>query len=110
MVSPLIFGSTGSRLRMASDPIFGIFIAAFGFLSFWRRTGWAHFLTLAAAVWLILSGYFTGYPAPPAAQNRIITGLILAMFAIVPNYADEMPEDWHHFYVSKSRRTTEIKR
>lgn len=97
MASPFIFGF-GSLIN---DLLCGIVIVVFGFLSFWNRTGWAHFLILLVAVWLIAFGYSTGHPAPPSAQNQIIVGLLLGMFAIIPNNANEMPDAWRMFYDEK---------
>ena len=96
MASPFIFKSGSAGL--ANDLFLGLLIAIFCFLSFWNRTGWAHFLTLAAALWLMVFGYAAGHPAPPEAQNRIIVGLLLAMFAIIPNHIDEIPRSWQRFY------------
>lgn len=95
MASPFIFADGSGVLN---DLILGLLVLIFGFLSFWRRTGWAHFLSLAAALWLIVFGYSAGHPAPPDSQNRIIVGLLLAMFAIIPNDIDELPRAWQRFY------------
>lgn len=99
MASPFVFrfaATNGSGL--ANDLLCGVIAVILGFLSFWNRTSWAHFLILPLAAWLILSGFLHGYPAPPEAQNRIIIGMLLGMFAIIPNYIDEMPKSWRKYY------------
>lgn len=81
VASLLIFRSN----NLANDLLCGLSVVVFGFLSLWNQTQWARFLTLAVALWLIISGYLAGHPAPLSVQNQIIIGLLLAMFAIVPN-------------------------
>ena len=41
------------------------------------------------------------YDYNPSSQNQIIAGLLLAMFAIIPNKTNEMPEAWRNFYNEK---------
>jgi hypothetical protein len=61
-------------------------------LSFWRRLRYAHLAIGGTAIWLIVFGFLAGYPSPPASQNHILSGLLLAMFAIIPNDANLPPE------------------
>jgi peptidoglycan/LPS O-acetylase OafA/YrhL len=99
LASPFIFRFGGTHDgNLTNDLLCGLLIVIFGFLSFWNRTAPAHFLILLVAGWLIIFGYLAGHPAPPSAQNQIIVGLLLVMFAIIPNNADEMPEAWQKFY------------
>ncbi len=94
LASPFIF--RGGIL--ASDLLYGLLVIVFSFLSYWNRTRWAHFLTLFVALWLIILGYTAGHPAPASAQNQIIVGLLVGMFAIIPNRTNELPEAWRKFY------------
>lgn len=99
MASPFIFHYVeADRSSLANDLLCGSLAMAFGFLSYWNRMGWAHFLILPVAAWLIAFGYLTGNPAPPQAQNQIIAGILLGMFAIIPNRTNELPEAWRKFY------------
>lgn len=99
MASPFIFrGIEMDGIRSANETLCGLLVAVLGFLSFWNPTRWAHFLTLLVAGFLIVSGYLAGHPAPPMAQNQIMVGLLLGMFAIIPNRTNEMPEPWRRFY------------
>ncbi len=95
MASPFIFRSSGS---MVNEMLCGSLVLIFGFLSFWNRTRWAHFMILIVGLWLVISGYAAGHPAPPQSQNEIIVGLVLGMFAIIPNRANEIPAAWRKFY------------
>jgi hypothetical protein len=94
LASPFIFSSANLTIYL----VFGFAIILFGFLSFWPRTSAAHFLTLIASLGLIILGYVAGHPATPSAQNQLIVGILLGMFAIIPNRTNEMPDAWHEFY------------
>lgn len=86
---------------LTNDVICGFIVMTLGFLSFWNKAYWAHFMILLVALWLIVYGYLLGYPSPPTAQNQIMTGLLLAIFAIIPNDIDEMPDSWRKFYTDE---------
>lgn len=92
--SPFIFRTDG----LANELLCGSAVIVFGLLSYWNRTPWARFLTIGVALWLIIIGYTAGHPAAPVDQNRIVVGLLLGMFAIIPNRTNEIPEDWRRFY------------
>lgn len=94
----------GDMTGLINDVVCGLAVVAFGCLSFIERAAWLHFLTLAVGLWLIIFGYIAGYPSPATAQNRIIIGLLLAMFAIIPNRINEMPESWRKFHSGNSDR------
>ena len=96
LASPFIFNE--GEKTLASNLPCGLLVIILGFLSYWNRTQGAHLLTILVALWLIVLGYWTGYPAPPSAQNQIMVGLLLAMFAIIPNWTNDLPEDWKKFY------------
>lgn len=58
----------------------------------WRR---AHLGTLVVALVLIGWGWARfPRPGPAAAQNAILSGLMLGLFAIVPNEAMDPPVAW----------------
>jgi hypothetical protein len=64
-----------------------------------------HFFTALLALWLIGVGYLAASrPGPPGAQNEIITGLLLLMFAVIPNEADLPPEPWRRESKSPTTR------
>jgi hypothetical protein len=54
---------------------------------------------------MMASAYFSaGHPAAPALQNELLTGLLLAMFAIIPNDAARPPCSWREFTWTKPAR------
>ena len=64
-------------------------------LSLWPPLRRLHLLNVAVAAWLIGFGWLGGgHPAPPASQNEILTGLVLLLFAIVPNDASRPLRGW----------------
>jgi hypothetical protein len=102
LASPFIFRFDETK-NLANDLSCGLAVIVFGFLSHWRRAEWAHFLTLAVALWLVVFGFRAGYPAPPSAQNQIILGLLVGMLAVIPNRTNEIPAAWRDFYDRKSK-------
>lgn len=96
MVAPFVFRGTPSVEEYAATAVAsGAVIAAASLLSFWPRARVARLATLAAAVWLAAHGYFSApRPGPPAAQNEIVVGLVLLLFAILPNETNQPPVPW----------------
>ena len=76
----------------------GIAIVALAALSLSERFGRAHLIILPFAGWLVIWGYISGYPSPSAAQNQIIVGILLGMFAIIPTRTGEIPASWQRYY------------
>jgi hypothetical protein len=95
IVSPFIFrhGPDDSG-HWTMDLATGFAVMVLSFLSYSKRYGYAHFITLLVGLFLIGFGYAFSHPRPPAAQNEIVIGLLLAMMAIIPNGADLPPEDY----------------
>jgi hypothetical protein len=96
LLSPFIFRHpTGEVAWWANDFACAALAITFGCLSFWEPTRRAHLATAALALWLIGFGYFSEpHPSPPAMQNDVFLGLLLLMFAIIPNDASLPPEGW----------------
>jgi hypothetical protein len=95
VVSPFIFQhSAESRNLWVNDLTCGFATVTLALFSFWRPLRYAHLAIGGIAVWLIGFGFLAGHPAPPASQNQILVGLLLAMFAIIPNEANLPPEPW----------------
>jgi hypothetical protein len=58
-------------------------------------------LLLPVGAWLIAFGRFQqSPPLPPALQNDLVVGLLLLMFAIIPNEASLPPRAWRRFDVN----------
>lgn len=96
MLTPFVFrGTDGAAGYVINALVCGGAIAVASLLSFWRPTRHARFLTLAASLWLALHGYFSAErPGPAAAQNELVVGLTLLLFALMPNDVNEVPEPW----------------
>ncbi|HEX2164708.1 MAG TPA: SPW repeat protein [Thermoanaerobaculia bacterium] len=108
VVSPFVFGhfaEPGLGRLVASDLAAGSLVVLLAVVSFWRRAGRAHLAELAVAGWLVAFGRFAfDFPPPPGAQNELLVGLVLVLFAIVPNRAADPPARWRAFYEERARR------
>jgi hypothetical protein len=95
-LSPFIFRhEPDAKLLWVSDLVSALLVATFALLSYWRPTRHAHLLTIAVALWLIGFGRFgASVPLPWGMQNDIVIGLLLLMFAVVPNEAAIPPSAW----------------
>jgi hypothetical protein len=96
LVTPFVFRDTPDASQYSANAVVSaaLLIAA-SLLAFWRRMRLAHVGTLAVALWLIAHGYFgVARPGPPAAQNEIVVGLILLLFAILPGEINDAPVPW----------------
>ena len=104
LASPLVFGTNviGGPGAAAFDHATGLLVVVLALLSLSKRTGWAHFLTLAVAAFLVLPSYLTAYPAPAYIQNRIAVGLVLTIFAIIPNNVEQTTEAMQKYYGKES--------
>lgn len=96
LISPFIFRHPVQETAWwINDMACGVTVIVLGLLSFWRPTRNAHLLMLPIGCWLILVGFlWSAHPAPPALQNDVLLGLLLLMFAIIPNQASLPPEGW----------------
>lgn len=108
VLSPFIFGHYPLHPALwRSDFACGIAIVLLALLSFWHTLRHVHLLNLLVAGWLIGFGYvYGGYPSPPGAQNNILLGLTLLLFAIIPNDANQPPLPWRHYYWQQARAQT----
>jgi hypothetical protein len=96
LISPFIFAhDKGQTALWANDLIAGGTLLVCSLACYWRPLGWLHWLFLPLGAWLVGIGRFTQSPPLPAAfQNEIVVGLLLMMFAIVPNEASHPPRSW----------------
>lgn len=95
-ISPFIFAHEHDQIVLwATDWIAAALVIACALLSYWHPTRHAHVLTALVACGLVLIGRFSSTESPsPAQQNEIVIGLVLVMFAIVPNQAFWPPAPW----------------
>jgi hypothetical protein len=103
-LSPFIFNHpTEKSAWWINDLTSGIALVTLALFSFWRPMRHAHLAIVLLGLWLISFAYLAApYPTPPALQNDLMLGLLLLMFAIIPNEASLPPEKWRDFWMKKS--------
>ena len=96
VLSPLIFRNTTGRSEFAVNAVVcGSIVVILSLLCFWRPLQRASIGTLLVSLWLMVHGYVSAErPGPPAAQNEIVLGLLLLVFAIIPSEASLPPRPW----------------
>ncbi len=96
VLSPWIFAHPETKPQWwATDLATGTAVFLLGLFSFWKPTRFAHLVHLMAGCWLVGFAYWEGFGhSPPAAQNDLILGLLLWMFAVIPNHASRPPRSW----------------
>jgi hypothetical protein len=88
LVSPFVFRHPVTEgAWWARDLGAGALVLLFALFSFWMPARMTHLLILAVAVWLAVPAFASSGPPPPALQNDLVLGVILAMLAILPNRA-----------------------
>ena len=98
VISPFIFRDTSGLERYTvSMVVSGTVIAVASSLAFWSPAAGARYVTLLTSLWLMAHGYFfAARPGPPAAQNELVVGLVILLFAVLPNDVNRPPEKWEH--------------
>ena len=103
-LSPFIFAHAANETALWGNDLFSAAaIIALALCSFWRPWQYAHLGIFGVGLWLVMSGYFAPTPPPPASQNHVVIGLLLLMFAIIPNDASCPPDSWRDFRVTPER-------
>jgi hypothetical protein len=99
LASPFIFGHPDTLwLLWATDLGAGLATIVLALASYWRPLRHAHLAILLVAAWLLGFGRLSGSPPlAPALQNDILVGLVLLLFAIVPNRASDPPAAWQEW-------------
>ena len=99
VLSPFVFGHLEQHPQLAvSDFAAGAATVVLACLSAFHRLRRAHLGNLLVAAWLCGYGYFAfAHPAPPGAQNELLVGLTLLLFAIAPTGANDPPEAWSRY-------------
>jgi hypothetical protein len=102
-MSPFIFRhGAEERVLWFNDLFSAMIVIVLALVSFWTPLRFAHLANLVVALWLIAFGFLASdYPVPPPLQNDIIVGLLLLMFAIIPNEATRPPQGWRDFLAKR---------
>ena len=67
-------------------------------LAYWEPTRHARAITAVVALWLVGRAYLAApHPASPWLQNEFLIGLLLLMFAVIPNEASKPPRSWRSY-------------
>lgn len=96
-VSPFVFtpGEQGPESPLVIW-LCSLLVIGFGLASYWHPLRHLHLANAVVALAMIGYGRFAApAPVPPALQNLILTGLLLLMFALVPNRASQPPRCWY---------------
>ena len=96
-VSPFVFRHENPQL-WTLDFALSLAVMVLALVSYWHPLRFAHLvlivLALAMIGWGRFSGGLDGADLAAGYQNYILVGLLLLMFAIVPNQASEPPASW----------------
>ena len=91
VASPFVLAPASQELSVNAR-VTGPVVLALAVLSSWKLTRLAHLAIVPVSLWLTAFGWLhSGEPAPAQAQNALLVGLLLFMFAIVPNHATLPP-------------------
>lgn len=106
LVSPFVFGHpSDDAVAWGIDFAAGSLVILLGLLSFWRPARWAHLALLLVAAGLIAGAYArSGESALASAQNHMSIGVLLLMFAIIPNDASQPPHGWRRTLPAPERQ------
>lgn len=96
LVSPFVFGHSSRQTALwINDLAAGATLIVLSLASYGKLTAWAHWLLIPLGAWLVVFGrVLHPMPLQPAAQNQVVVGLLLLMFAIIPNEASLPPHAW----------------
>lgn len=96
-ISPFVFGHSSDDMSLwIMDWTCALLIISFAMLSYWPPLRHIHVATAVVALVMIGYGRLSSPDhVAPALQNYILVGLLLLMFALVPNNASRPPRRWH---------------
>lgn len=95
-VSPFIFQHGDAIELWLFDFATATLVVSLALISYWAPMRHAHLAIAAVAAVMIGFGRLAdGWEPGPAYQNHIVVGLLLMMFAIVPNRAETPPASWY---------------
>jgi hypothetical protein len=94
-VSPFVFQHQDGSVLWAADLATAAAVISLALLSYWEPLRHAHLgIAVVALVMIVFGRLWHPGEVGPGFQNHMVVGLLLAMFAIVPNYAGRPPRAW----------------
>ena len=103
-MSPFVFRLTASETTLWTVDLAGaVVVILLALFSYWQRTRYAHLVTMAVSVFFIAYGRLAQSEPSPSHQNLIFVGLLLLMFAMVPNHASQPPRGWRELAEAANR-------
>lgn len=95
-ISPLIFHGPAPPAALWFEHLTAaLLVMTSASVSYWPLMRHAHLASVLCGGWLVLHYYTTSTgEGTPIAQNAILTGLMILMFAIIPNRASRPPAAW----------------
>jgi hypothetical protein len=98
IASPFAFSTPLGAIVSIYAFVCGAIVVVAGLLSFRELTRHARAVTAAVGLWLAGRSYWTArHPADAELQNQLLIGMLLIMFAIIPNEASKPPTSWRRF-------------
>ena len=106
-ISPFVFRHAPTAHHLwVNDLVAGALVATLALLSFRRVSEKAHLGSIAVGLWLIAFAYLQPEaPSSVAAQNYMVTGLLLVMLAVLPSFSEAPPAGWRAFNRERSERS-----
>lgn len=97
-ISPLFVADDVGGFGAVNAYVCAALVATASCLAYWEPTRHARALTLTVGLWLTGRAYLVAdFPAEPMVQNEFLVGLLLLMFAIVPNNISQPPRSWEPY-------------
>jgi hypothetical protein len=93
---PVFYGADATSAQWAFDLAAAALIATLAAVSYWPPARLAHLGIILPALALIAFGMWASSPTP-LDQNHIVVGLLLLLFAIIPNEATQPPRAWQDY-------------
>ncbi len=101
VLSPFVLPAGFAEDTLATSAVVsGVLVGLFALLSFEQGLRRLHLASLAVGAWLTLFGYLsTRAEATAPAENHVVVGLLLLMFALLPSEASLPPRSWRERFV-----------
>ena len=104
LMAPFAVGAdVTSGMTWVRAAVPALIVMTVSFASFWgpvRRRPF-HLISAATGLAVALAAWIGPRPLPPLEQSELVTGLMLLMFAIIPNEASLPPQKWRRIEATR---------